>query len=589
MAAAWETPATPPPIMSTAAGATRYVAGNEFFNYMLFGGLRTGGSVSLWMKAYVGYAVAAFFSGYVYAVVNYLLLRLSDRTLRLEDSRALRGVLTLQWSVVLFVGVLSDCVPMHLPRRRPFMIVAWSLGSLLWLALFVVCQASHTSLVPKEVTTTLVSVAFLCLLVATNALDIRIIELSQQEHLRERGRLLGVYQMTRIMGQVVAHSFITAIVKTQRNSMDLELPFNVDWVFLHLAFICVLVVVMLVQFAQEKPVHKSWRPHETASTAPASHAQPDLLSTAGGDHHLALSITTHATRASVSRGNAVTRTVTIASKNDSVETSQSLSGSGYLLSTLRVFWRCAQQKVMWQLMVFNCIFFCFGLVEIGEVRRAVQIWARDTAVTRNVRGLLGDIGFVAVIALWRQHGVNVCWRGMTAGTILFSAACSLLFSSLIIFDVTRSPWLNTTSYIVRAPIRMLALLLPFVPTIEVAHLGSEGTTYALIATFDGIVRVLGSELARVLVNAWPELGLPPRAIRRNQSKTQWTAFYGVLIMAGCAIVPLVCLRLLPRQKLDAQQLRVYGGYSKLPVVLLSIGYLVGFPYVLYLQVSRVGQ
>ncbi|KAJ0409024.1 hypothetical protein ATCC90586_000611 [Pythium insidiosum] len=95
--------------------------------------------------------------------------------------------------------------------------------------------------------------------------------------------------------------------------------------------------------------------------------------------------------------------------------------------------------------------------------------------------------------------------------------------------------------------------------------------------------------AGLVNNGWPALSLTKDAVLLDLPVTRRTAFYGVLVTTGAVLFTLVWLRLLPRQKLDAQQLRVYGGYSKLPVTLLSIAYLVGFPYVTYLQVSRLGR
>ncbi|GLD92236.1 hypothetical protein PINS_up000769 [Pythium insidiosum] len=540
---------------SPSVAPTRYVAGNEFFNYATFGSLRAGGAVTLWSKAYAGYAFAAFASGYINTAIHHLLLHLSDDTLRLADSTVLQGFLTLQWSVVFVVGVVSDSIPMHLPRRRPIMIVAWFMAKLLWLILFFVSYSKSNVLTPRSVSTALVSLAYLSLLIATNTLDIRIIELSQQEHLRERGRLLCTYQMTRVAGELVMHMLITLVARPHGDSMDLELPFCVEWLLLHLAVVCGMAVAALVRFADEKPLS----PCKLNSMTELRGMSRDSL----GNDLVAISIAPGA-------------------HSDADHTIQGVG-------TLRQLWRDIQQKVMWQIIVFNCIFCFFGEFEIAPVRRAMEIWISESATARSLRLALKTSAILATIAAWRQWGLNSSWRKTSAVAILSWVVVALTSSSLIAFDIARCQWLYTLASVLRGPIRAFALLLAFVPTIEIAHLGSEGSTYALVSTFESIMQLLSREAAKGLVNSgWSSLQLTEVAVLNDLPVTRRTAFFGVLIAAGSVLSTLLWLRLLPQQKLDAQQLRVYGGYSKLPVTLLSIAYLIGFPYVAYLQISRLG-
>ncbi|GLD92234.1 hypothetical protein PINS_up000767 [Pythium insidiosum] len=577
----WARNSTSTPVLladDEAPVATRFVAGDAFFNFTQLGSLRPGGTVSLFSRDYAGYAVAAFLSGYVYAAVNYLLLRLSDAQLPLSQSDALRGLLTLEWTVVLFVGVASDCLPMTRARRLPFMVVAWCVAALSWLALSVALVVSRRpgASLSADVAAALVGLAFLALIVATNAMDIRVIELSQQEHLRERGRLLGTYQMLRISGQVAMHVVIALVTKapsTVSASSVLSLRCSVTVVVAHLALLSIVPVVSLLRCSREDPVTRSML--SSMMVQSSRHERSDLAMPVDITLSLPSSV----------------RDAEVTSPPSPVPVSRRAAPSPHrhrrrVERTLRSFWRNAQQKVVWQLVLFNCAFSPFAFFEIGELRRALQQWTRESQASLLTSNIIGDAVFVAAIALWRTHGLNVNWRRLTGGVVVTWAIAFAGTSSLVISGVLRRAWLLTLTFVLRAPLRTLSLLMTFVPTIEIAHVGTEGSTYALLASFEGVMRLATHEVATALTDAWPALRLKPDAVQQDAAATRRAAFGGLGIITAMTLLSLVWLVVLPREKLDAQQLRVYGGYSQPPVLALVIGYVVVLPLVAYLHLGR---
>ncbi|GLD92235.1 hypothetical protein PINS_up000768 [Pythium insidiosum] len=577
----WARNSTSTPVLladDEAPVATRFVAGDAFFNFTQLGSLRPGGTVSLFSRDYAGYAVAAFLSGYVYAAVNYLLLRLSDAQLPLSQSDALRGLLTLEWTVVLFVGVASDCLPMTRARRLPFMVVAWCVAALSWLALSVALVVSRRpgASLSADVAAALVGLAFLALIVATNAMDIRVIELSQQEHLRERGRLLGTYQMLRISGQVAMHVVIALVTKapsTVSASSVLSLRCSVTVVVAHLALLSIVPVVSLLRCSREDPVTRSMLSSMTAHGRQA-------LSESAAPIDVTQSLPLQVQDASGSRG-----------QRPETQTLEAASAKSHhhrrrVERTLRSFWRNAQQKVVWQLVLFNCAFSLFGLFEMSDLRRALQLWTRETQAARLTRNVVGDVALVAALAFWRVKGLNVDWRRLTAGVVVAWAIIYITTSSLIVYGVVRRAWLPILTYVLRAPLRTLSMLVTFVPATEIAHIGTEGSTFALLSSFKGVMRLATHEVATALTDAWPALRLEPAAVQQDESSTRQAAFCGLVIVTGATLFSLAWLVLLPRQKLDAQQLRVYGGYSRPPVLALVTGYVVVLPLIAYLHFGR---
>jgi hypothetical protein len=315
----------------------RFVAGNAFFNYQLFGGLRRGGSITLFAREFRGYALAACLSGYAYTIVMYLLIRLPGSELHLDNVARLKNVLSLQWSVVLLVGVVSDAYAPWRLRRKPYMLAGWTLAALLWLVLFLLFVSTPQP--PVHATTALLVLAFLAQIVATNAMDIRVIELSQQEELPLRGRLLGAYEAVRIGAQCLAHVLIAAVVTPDTKTLDVHLPFSVAYVFLHLAVASAIPLYWLVHNAQEAPI-------EPSPSQRPPHSYPSPTTTVS----------------------AITATTTTEATTTTAKP-RSPSSSPQFGAVVRTFWQCAQQRVVWQLLLFNCVLFFFGMFELVDARR----------------------------------------------------------------------------------------------------------------------------------------------------------------------------------------------------------------------------
>lgn len=510
--------------------AQRFVAGSAFFNFHMYGSLRKGGTVTLFSKKYFGYVLSAVVSGYMYVAVEYILMRLAPVVLGLTEdtARSLQGLLNLQWAVVLLLGVVSDSYAPFGYRRKSYILFGWTLVSLLWGTLFALFQCSRTifgsEVPPPAVAVSFLTAAMLALIVATNTMDIRVIELSQQEELHMRGGLLATYQSLRIGAQVFAHAMVLATASVSSASgpgIQLVLPFPVKLFLLHLAIVALIPIPFIIHYACEEKLK-------------ASIAAPHFLQTG------------------------------------------------------KQFWQSAQQKAIWQLIAFNCVLYFFVLLDSSEVNKAISIWTREPSEGRLTRSVVSDVAFVATLLLWKHYGVNANWV-VTIGAVLLSW-CLVYFSgnTLIVFGVLRFPWMSTVIGVLRSGLRVLLLLSAFVPAIEVAQNGSEGTIFGLLSSFQSIVKLLGAQLVATVERS-SSLKLAVEELQASSSSTQETVFYGVLVMTGLKLLSVLALVFCPQQKLDAQQLRVYGGYSRVALLVFVLGYAVSYPLVTYFQYVRFSQ
>uniref|UniRef100_K3WDE3 Major facilitator superfamily associated domain-containing protein n=1 Tax=Globisporangium ultimum (strain ATCC 200006 / CBS 805.95 / DAOM BR144) TaxID=431595 RepID=K3WDE3_GLOUD len=490
------------------------IAGNDVFTRQTYGALRKGGRVSLFSKAYIGYAISAACSGYMFAMVESVLLRLPAQTLGLDDDgtmNGLRDVVHLQWSLVPFLGLLSDSYAPFGYRRKAYIIMGWILMSLFFAALFVLCQFSSyifgSAVPPQAVALACTTGATVSLVISTNTMDIRIVELSQQEQVYSRGTLVAVYQILRIFAQVIVHILI------QRLSILFAL---------HLSIFALVPIPFLVRYAYETRLNK-------LTAAPSQ-----------------------------------------------------------FIETCKQFWQSGQQKAIWQLVAFNCVLYFFLFLNYNQVSRAIAVWNPESASAKLLRLMLSDVAFVAALVLWKVYAVNAHWVKSAAAVICSWCVVYLTGNTLIAFDVVRQQWLTTLLGMLCAGVRVLLLFSAFVPTIEVAQIGSEGTIYGLLSSFQSIVKSLGAQLSNAIVKSSPGvLMFPLSEIRANSSSIQVKVFYGILFLAAIKLLSLLSLLFCPRHKLDAQQLRLYGGYRRLPLLVFLLAYAMSYPYVTYYQYAHM--
>lgn len=498
-----------------------------FFSLQTYGALRKGGPAALFSSHYGGYALSAALSGYFYVALSLVVMRFPPQSLGLAPATfaGLRDLLSLQWSVVLLLGLLSDSYAPFGLRRNAYVIGGWALVATCCCALFALLQFGDALSASARSTGVVVSVtgAMLFLVVLTNATDIRIVELSQQEELLTRGQLVGTYQIVRIAAQVAAHSLVKlGLAVDASKPYDVQLhvgPLGARLLALHLAVLALVPIPFLVHHAFE----------------PRVRAQQQFV------------------------------------------------------ETCRQFLRSAQQKAIWQLVAFNCVLYFFSFLENRDVARALAIWVAQPPSDRLLQAPLSDLTFVAVLVAWRScGGVNTHWRKATAFVIASWTLAYCVGNSLVALDVVRAQaWFPVLLSMLKAAFRVLLLFSAFIPTIEVAQVGSEGTIYGLLSSFQSVVKILGAELSAAVVGGSSSLAIRLEDVERDAGDVGATVFHWVLATAGVKLLALLALFFCPRQKLDAQQRRIYGGYSKLALGAFLVLYAVSFPYASYTQYAQL--
>jgi hypothetical protein len=99
------------------------------------GALRAGGRPDIWSRDYIGVLIQYVGVGMIYGTLPATVYPVLQRYLNMEGTQIVSAsvLIKLPWSFKVFYGILSDCFPIFGYRRRPFMIIGWTMCGLMLL------------------------------------------------------------------------------------------------------------------------------------------------------------------------------------------------------------------------------------------------------------------------------------------------------------------------------------------------------------------------------------------------------------------------------------------------------------------------
>lgn len=523
-------------------GNNRFVAGDKFFNYEQFGALRDGGEVRLFSKSYFGLLVATLLSAFVYAMLRYCIRPALMNFLELnrkETRSVMECLLSLPTSFSFFVGLLSDVAPIYGYRRKSYIILGSFLSFATLMGMTILSGTVDPTRLSEDEKGNML-VYYMVLIMGTTmgtlfvkiATDARIVELSQREPLTTRGKIQINYLIFRTLIECIAVWLATLIVEYDAAKGNLHLRLSPFWIFAGLAFLCMITIPFVMLNCFEMTVQQL-RTDQLASLAAAGLPASNLQSGA--------------------------------------------------LNQVRSFVRMCEQRAVWQLVLFLSLLLATTRFFFGAANRALSILA-DLDSDTSLRSTA--IRFMVTIVLmfcWKLSWSNSSWRRCVSSGIFL----------LVLFEVTRALLIlyvpetrNQVTYDAFGCLMGISsgifTIFSFIPATEIAELGAEGATVGLLASFRSIlaiaVRTLSDQAfanvaaVKILNEDYRNIGVICALLMIS---------YGVHALGFFSVL------LLPRQKLDAQQLRVYGGYSRMACGLLVLTFLSFFTFAFTLNVRAI--
>ncbi|CAI5744303.1 unnamed protein product [Peronospora destructor] len=492
----------------------RFVAGNKFFNYQQFGALREGSAVSLLSTSYYGLLFATAQSSIIYAGLRYCMrptLMHSLHLQRSESSIVIECLLSIPTTLCFFFGLVSDVVPLGGYRRKSYMITGTLLSFCMCMGLMILSATADVHKYTENQRSSFIVYYMVLIIGATFgtmlskiATDARIIELSQREALTTRGTLQINYLLFRTGIEWVGLWLTAGLVRFDNDKRNYALRIEPFWVYATLALLSLVPVPFVLRNCNERKV------------------QGGSMNETIAEDGSAVMISTASCTASAHIG---------------------------------AFFRMSQQRAMWQLVLFLCVLlattrFYFGSADAVLVSMA-ELNPNMTLLTNALKYVITLITMI----MWKMFWSNSPWRRCVfVGIALMVVTETFRAIMMLYVPLIRGQVFYDTLGCIPGFTDGIITIFTLIPATEIAENGSEGATQGMLLSFRSTIAIA----MRTLSSEWMPDVVP---LNRNNGTSRLLLFllvsYAVHAMAFCSIF------LLPRQKLDAQQLRVYGGYSKL--------------------------
>ncbi|KAF0718915.1 Aste57867_1394 [Aphanomyces stellatus] len=479
------------------------------------GALVPGGALSLWsgeaMAIFAQYAAIGFvysmFPGLQYAVYN--------RYVNLDgyQLRSYTSLVNIGWSLKIFFGMLSDCIPILGYRRKPWILFGWliALGGCLYMTItpfpapYFQSNGNVTALdrwiardlehIPakyfhkdaqdnafKFILASLVS--SIGYVMANCASDAMVVQYAQREPLATRGRLqTAIYTIRTVAG--ILSSLLIGIGfngPSFGGSFEFELSVNVVYglTCIPCALACVSTVFWLREAKSEKVPFAKW---------------------------------------------------------------------------VRQFWGLLQKQVLWQILAFRFLSNMFQNFNTTANAPVASIWIKVEPIVETLSTSMGLLFFSAILTVVGKYGLQWNWRWTIALATVGLVAMDATLYMISIWDICRSQWFYTGATLAEQIPSGVRFIVAVFCAVEMADMGNEGAVYGLVTSVNNLTTPAAAVLYKY-VDSY--LHITNKDFKHDTTKLRWNVTYSFLISYGMKIGSLVWLFLLPPQKAHLQRLKRNG-------------------------------
>ncbi|KAL4114504.1 hypothetical protein PRIC2_014441 [Phytophthora ramorum] len=510
-----QTPEYSPPSRPRERG---FAVGDVMFNYRALGSLRSGlAPIALLSRWHAGLAVTTFASGAAVAFVHAAYRPILFATLHGKFDRDYDvGVALLDWPGMLSVllGLFSDCVPIYGTRRKAYIALGWFFSALSYASVCAI-YAVQISEVEKparvfgrllEAWSVIGSFALQLSWVAALAL---VVGFGQREALSERGGLAMLFLILWQAGALTAHITVAELQSrlTLLNSSAV------------LATTSVISLPFVLYFLHDDDEQ------ESTATLVASAKRVGVVS---------------AIRTGVIQ-----------------------------------LWEICQEKITSRVLFFLLIYGVLLQAYDPGLYGALARWSGFTTVSDSIYAespwMLVVESSVAIVALlhakWRLLGTS--WRPLAVTGTGVVVAGTLIQATMIATDTVRTKWGFSLLMGVVAWPRTWILLFIMLSITEVAHVGCEGVTMGLVLSSQG----LGTSTINAATR-WVSETTSARVTRdmidEDSRSTRIQIVRAATMYAAVNLLSAAAVPMIPRNKLETQQLRAFGGYNRRGAVFIAL-------------------
>ncbi|OQR85825.1 Folate-Biopterin Transporter (FBT) Family [Achlya hypogyna] len=477
------------------------------------GALRAGGAPDYLSREVLGLLAQYVCVGLIYGCLPNILYPVFTGYYRMSGAQynSAKTLVTIGWSLKVFVGMLSDCVPIKGYRRKGWMMIGWTccLCFLLVLACMDLgepyyrdwrvadievaqrdaaqnASINHDAKDKGGVVAILFGLATISYIIADVPADALVVEYAQREPLTTRGRMQSLVYTTRTVCTTISTAIAGFCMNSHRFAGSYDWDFGVNTMYIILCVPCVIMIPVTFFFIKD-----------TKSVA--------------------------------------------------------VRFSHYIAQV----WALIQKRAMWQIMLFNFFYNLLGGGFSSTAAPYVQLhWAKVQNLNNQIMTIVSNLIFAAIVASIGRWGTNWNWRIVITTTTLTTASIDAIVQYCTIYDVLRDQWFYLGVPLAeQLPQGVLFIVTTFM-IVELAEIGNEGMIYGLLTTVTNLPSAVGPVLSNLIYRNFQvdEASIVSDTKHvRNQVATTYLIYYSCFVMA-C-----ITSYFLPTQKAQLHELQRTGG------------------------------
>ncbi|RLN51846.1 hypothetical protein BBP00_00009812, partial [Phytophthora kernoviae] len=498
------------------------------------GAIRPGGPPDLYSWGNIGllaqYAAIGVIYGTMYSAVypfltNYL--RMSG-----NETTSASVLITLPYTLKVFIGIITDCYPIFGYRRRPYMLIGWGVCfvALIVMTILPIGDPYYPDASWSLLTTLteeqsaqintgaqhsgvkyifLMVIANLGSVVAFTASDGILVDLAQREPLKVRGTVQSIAVAVQYLFQIIAY----VMTGFGLNSSDYGGTFSGSMGVNAVMGVCAAFSLAVMPF--------SWY----CITEEKTHSR----------------------------------------------------------SARKYFWalyELIQQRVVYQIVLFRFCRNVFSWVTVTAAYPIQSIWVGVTPVNSSVASIIGLVVSAGSLYVTKEFGLNWNWRWMIAFSQIAVVVIDAFPTFFTIWDVHRNQWFWLGVPLVENFPTAVGYIISTYAVLEIIEEGNEATVYGLITTVSTLASPFASVITKSIDGAFD---VESTYLLLDNSYVRWQVSYTYFIAYAFKLFSLVFLVLLPRQKVETQELKRTGGKNKWIGICTFVG--IGFTLVWSVMVN----
>lgn len=228
-----------------------------------------------------------------------------------------------------------------------------------------------------------------------------------------------------------------------------------------------------------------------------------------------------------------------------------------------------QNRVIYQVIAFRFFRQIFSLFSVTASSPIQSTWAKVEPLNDGLASMFSSVVTFFALFVVRKWGLHWSWQLVVIACQFFVVALDAIPTFMTVWDVYRSQWFWLGVPLLEEIPNSIGDFIATLFVVEVCDIGKEATVMSLMVSISAV----GTPFATVLtksVDAY--FDIERKYIVKDNNDVKWQVTYAYLIAYAFNLFSVIFVVWLPRQKQEAQELKRNGGKSKV-MGIITICYL----------------